>query len=75
MRELCAEAEADDEAVEAVGVEKISADCEILFKFGFLLVGERLVQFGLEVALFLHQLFHAAARADAALVRGYISVV
>ena len=69
MREARAEAEAGDEVIEAVGVEKVGADCEILFKCGFLLVGERSVQLGLKVALFLRKLLHSATRADGALAR------
>lgn len=67
MCEESAEAEAGDKTIEAVGVELIGGDREVLLKVRPLFLGERSVQFGLEVALFLHQLFHAAARADGAL--------
>lgn len=65
--EASAEAEAGGEAVEAVGVENVGAEREVLLEVRPLFLGERLVQFGLEAALFLHQLFHAAARTDGAL--------
>jgi hypothetical protein len=45
VREASAEAEADDEAIEAVGVEKIGGDREVLLKIRSLFLGERLVQF------------------------------
>ena len=45
MRESCAEAEAGDEAVEAVGVEKIGGDREVLLEVRSLFLSERLVQF------------------------------
>lgn len=67
VRETGAEAEAGGEAVEAVGVEKISADREVLLEVLPLVFGERLVQFGLEAALFLRELLNAAARSDSAL--------
>lgn len=67
MREARTEAEAGDEAIEAVCVEKIGGDRKVLLEIRPLFLGERLVQFGLKVALFLHHLFHAAARTDGAL--------
>lgn len=67
VSESCAEAEAGGEAVEAVGVEKISAGREVLLEVLPLFLGERIIQIGLKVALFLHQLFHSAVRADGAL--------
>ena len=69
MREPCAEAEAGDETVEAVGVEKVSADREVLLEVRSLFLSKRLSQFRLKVALFLHQLFHPAVRVDSALAR------
>ena len=75
VRKTCAEAEAGDEAIETVGVEKVSADREVLLEVRSLFLSERLVQFGLEVALFLRKLLHSAAGADAAFTRGYVSVV
>ena len=53
MREARAEAEADDEAIEAVGVEKIGGDRKVLLEIRPFFLGERLVQFRLKVALFL----------------------
>ena len=67
MRESGAEAEAGDEAVEAVGVEKIGGDREVLLEIRPLFLGERSVQFGLKVALLLCELLHPAARTDGAL--------
>lgn len=67
MREACAEAEAGDETVETAGVKKVGGDREVLLEVRPLFLGERLGQLGLEIALFLHQLFHTAARADGAL--------
>lgn len=67
MRKLCAEAEAGDEAVKAVGVEKVSGDREVLLEVCPLFFGERSVQLGLKVALLLRELLHSATRADGAL--------
>ena len=67
--ELCAEAEAGDEAIEAVGVEKVGGDREVLLEIRPLFLGERSGQFGLEVALLLRELLHSATRADGALAR------
>ena len=67
VREAGAEAEAGDEAVEAVGVEKISADREVLLEVLPLFLGERIIQIGLKVALLLRELLHSATRADGAL--------
>ena len=69
VRKLCAEAEAGGEAVEAVGVEKIGGDRKVLLEVRPLFLGERSVQLGLKVALFLRKLLHSAARADGALAR------
>ena len=60
--EAGAEAEADDEAIEAVGVENVSAEREVLLEDRPLFLCKRSVQFGLKVALFLHLLFHSAVR-------------
>ena len=67
VREASAEAEACDEAVEAVGVEKVGGDGEVLFEGFSLLLGERFVQFGLKVALFLHKRLDLAVRTYGAL--------
>ena len=67
MREAGAEAEAGDEAVEAVGVEKVSGDREVLFKDFPLFLGERILQFGIKVAMLLRKLLDFAARTDGAL--------
>ena len=75
MREACAEAEAGDEAIEAVGIEKVGAYRELLLEVLPLFLGERSVQFGLKIALFLHQLFHAAVRTDGTVAGREISVV
>ena len=53
VRETGAEAEADDEAVEAVGVEKVGGNREVLLEGFSLLLGERFIQFGLKIATFL----------------------
>ena len=45
VREVGAETEAGDETVEAVGVEKVGGDREILFECRPLILGERIVQF------------------------------
>ena len=66
-RRLVWEAEAGDEAIEAVGVEKIGGDRKVLLEIRPLFLGERSVQFGLKVALFLRELLHPAVRADGAL--------
>ena len=65
--EVSAEAEAGGEAVEAVGVEKISADREVLLEVLPLFLGERIIQIGLKVALLLRELLHSATRADGVL--------
>ena len=67
VREAGAEAEAGDEAVKAVGVEKVGGDREVLLEVRPLFLSERFFQFSLKVALFLHQLFHSAVRADGTL--------
>lgn len=67
MREASAKAEAGDEAVEAVGVEKIGGDREVLLEVCPLFLGERSGQFGLEVVLLLCELLYPAARSDGAL--------
>ena len=67
MRKLCTEAEAGDEAVEAVSVEKVGGDREVLLGVCPLFLGERSVQFGLEVVLLLCELLYPAARSDGAL--------
>ena len=67
MREAGTEAEAGDEAVEAVGVEKVGGDREVLLEVLPLFLGERSVQFRLKLALLLHQLLLPAARADGAM--------
>ena len=66
VREVGAEAEAGDEVVEAVGVEKVGGEREVLLEVRSLFLSKRLSQFRLKVALFLHQLFHAAVRTDGA---------
>lgn len=73
--EACAEAEAGDEAVEAVGVEKVSGDREVLLEARPLFLGKRSIQLRLKLSLLLHQLFHAAIRTDGAMVGREISVV
>ena len=75
VREASAEAEADDEAIETVGVEKICGDREVLLEVRPLFLGERFGQFGLEVALLLCELLHPAARSDGALTGREISIV
>ena len=65
--EAGAETEAGDETVEAVGVEKVSGDREVLLKDFPLFLGERIIQIGLKVALLLRELLHSATRADGAL--------
>ena len=65
--EAGAEAEAGDEAVEAVGVEKIGGDREVLLEIRPLFLVKRSIQLRLKLALLLHQLFHAAVRTDGAL--------
>ena len=65
--EARAEAEAGDEAVKTVGVEKVSGDREVLLEVCPLFFGERSVQLGLKVALLLRELLHSATRADGAL--------
>ena len=62
-----AEAEAGDEVIEGVGVEKIGGDRKVLLEIRPLFLGERSVQFGLKVALLLRELLNAAVRADGAL--------
>ena len=69
MCEASAVAEAGDEIVEAVGVEKVGGDREVLLEIRPLFLGERSGQFGLEVALFLRKLLHSATGADGALAR------
>ena len=65
--EVSAEAEAGDETVETVRVEEIGGDREVLLEVRPLFLCKRSVQFGLKVALFLHQLFHSAVRTDGTL--------
>ena len=65
--EAGAEAEAGDEVIEAVGVEKVGGEREVLFEVCPLFFGERSGQLGLKVALFLRELLNAAARSDSAL--------
>ena len=67
VREAGTETEAGDKAVEAVGVEKVGGDREVLLEARPLFLGEQFVQLGLKVALFLHKLLHSATRADGAL--------
>ena len=65
--EASAEAEAGDETVEAVGVEKVCGDREVLLKDFPLFLVERIFQLGIKVALFLHELPDFAVRSDGAL--------
>ncbi len=67
MHEACAEAKAGDEAVEAVGVEKVGGDREVLLEVRLLFLGKRSIQLRLKVALLLRELLHSATRADGAL--------
>ena len=67
VHEARAEAEAGDKTIEAVGVEKVGGEREVLLEVRPLFLGERFVQFGLKVALFLRKLLHSATGADGAL--------
>ena len=67
MGEASAEAEAGDEAVEAVGVEKVGGDREVLLKDFPLFLGERILQLGIKVAMLLRKLLDFAARTDGSL--------
>ena len=69
VREAGTEAEAGDEAVEAVCVEKVGGNREVLLEVCPLFLCKRSVQLRLKVALFLRKLLHSAARADGALAR------
>ena len=62
-----AEAETGDEAIEAVGVEKVGGDREVLLKDFSLFLGERILQLGIKVAMLLRKLLDFAARTDGAL--------
>ena len=73
--EASAETEAGGEAVEAVGVEKISADREVLLKDFPLFLSERILQLGIKVAMLLRKLLDFAAWTDGALTGREISIV
>ena len=75
MRKLCSEAEAGNEAIEAVGVEKVGRDREVMLKDFPLFLGERILQLGIKVAMLLRKLLDFAARTDGALAGCEISVV